>query len=123
MVSEIYSNFSTSGMETKLCVPINDTAQLSGRQTSSKIKSMEITIKKCNSSVDLSRPCANDTEIQALLQLSGGFFSAGLFSINPLINPGNSVDYLDYEVMDRDSLSFDLAYGTMGTKYIEDYTI
>ena len=83
-------------METKLCVPINFTAEISGRLTSNNLKGVQIAITKCNSSLDLSRPCANDTEIQARLLTSfNGVFLGQLYTVNPLINPGN-INYIDY---------------------------
>ena len=85
---------------------------------------MQIVINKCNSTLDPSRPCANDTEIDTLVQQSrSGVFSTVLYSINPLINPGKSEDYVDYEITDHGRLSFSLNLGTIGTKFIQDYTI
>ena len=88
----------------------------------SAISSVAIRIKKCNSSLNSTRPCANDTVLNSFLNRELGTFTASLYAVNPIINPG-SIDYLDWEVDDSLFLTFSLQQGGMLIQNIEDYTI
>ena len=110
------------GLSQKLCVPLNSSFYLHGKLTLNNMTSIAIKIKKCNSSLNSTRPCANDTILNSFLSSEFGTFTANVFIVNPLINPGN-IEYLDWEVDDRFFLGFSMQQGGKLIQMIEDYTI
>jgi len=45
-------------------------------------------VRKCNATLDLTRPCANDSMINSLIAINAGV-KLNYYFINTLINPGN----------------------------------
>ena len=105
----------------RMCVPLNESFEISGKLSTNQRKVVALRIKTCNSSLNSSRPCANQTLLTSLMSTTGSFI-ANLYYVNPLINPGNT-EYIDYEVNDINYLSFNLLEGTAATGIVEDFTI
>lgn len=50
---------------------------------------LEVRVSKCNNTLNSSRPCVNDSDIDNMISALGQF-TVALFYVNPLINPGSS---------------------------------
>ena len=94
MTDTLQGNFNTTESWRRLCPPLDSNFDIFGKLTSNVSKYVEIRVNKCNSSLNSTRTCVNQSQIDNLYSIFGDI-SVGLFYVNPLINPGNT-EYLDY---------------------------
>jgi hypothetical protein len=85
-IDNIENLFTRVGMDTWLCLPVNQTFNVSGKYISTTQRSIDITVSKCNNATDPSRPCATPDEIDAFLRSDSQLYWTPYF-MNPLINP------------------------------------
>ena len=86
------------------------------------MRSMELSIFRCDNTTNSSIPCANDTMLNNLFNSFFGNFIVNLVFINPLINPGNT-EYLDYYLDDTHFFTFSQTQGSYSIGLVEDYAI
>ena len=106
--------------QTKMCPPLNYSSSIEGKY-SLGINWVEVRVSKCGSLYNNSIPCANQTQVDNLINTWGELF-ADFFFIKPIINPGNT-DYLDYQLDDSTFVSFTKTLGAHVNALINEYTI
>ena len=82
------------------------------------MQGLQIDISACNSSLNSSRPCVNESLLNSAISAAGGQLFAHIMFVNPLINPGN-VDYLDYYINDINMISFSQANGAFANVHVQ----
>jgi hypothetical protein len=92
-----------------------------GKYTSNVQLQLAFSIRQCNNSLNSSRPCANQSVVDAIFTNAGQLFASVAF-VNPLINPGNT-DYLGYFVEDRNFIPFTQTLGGVAFADVQEYTI
>lgn len=83
---------------------------------------LELNIRKCNNSLDPSRPCVPDATIQTMQTAMGGSFTYSFFYFNPLVNAG-SKEYLSHYLEDRNYIAFSTQLGAYSNGFVQDYQI
>ena len=86
------------------------------------MKGLSISVSPCNNSFDPTKPCVNESVIDASILANGGQLYAHLAFVNPLINPGNT-NYLDYYINDLNFILFSKQNGAFSNLYVEEYQI
>ncbi len=72
---------------------MNITFQIKGKATSDLYKRLTISVKKCNSTLNIN--CATDSQVQAL-QESLGYFALSILLVNTQLNPSMSTGYKQF---------------------------
>jgi hypothetical protein len=121
MTEQIRNNFDTMRASRWVCPPLNYSYELKGKFTSRTQSSLSVHISACNSSLNLSRTCVNESVIDAMIAFQGGIL-ANINLVNPLINPGNA-DYLEYQIEDKNFVTFSRVIGSYALAFVEDYVI
>ena len=99
-----------------LCPPIGSVLNLKGKLSSSDARFMNLTVARCNSTIDPT--CANDTMLATIESLMGRFVFLIPF-INTNINPG-SQQYRKYYWEDQNAFYFSSTLGTLGFAQISE---
>ena len=90
---QLKDNFNKMYGQTKMCPPLNYSSSIEGKY-SLGINWVEVRVSKCGSLYNNSIPCANQTQVDDLINTWGELL-IDFFFIKPIINPGNT-EYLDY---------------------------
>ena len=110
MIKDIENVFSKMKLGNLVCIPINSTFSLKGKFTRNNLRSMELSIRRCDNTTNSTTICADDTAVDNFFTSDGTVYVNLVFA-NPLINPGN-IDYLDYYLEDRNFFTFSQTQGS-----------
>jgi hypothetical protein len=76
---------------------------------------------KCNNSLDATRPCRSQSEIDNFLSVNEDFI-LDFYFVNTLINPGQN-EYVSQYLEDMNYYVFSLTFGVNANIYISSYSI
>ena len=121
MTDQIKARYNQLGAHNWLCPPKDYNFTLQGKYTSEISQAILLNVGKCNNSIDPSRPCVNQSIIDAM-QANSGRFVLNFYFVNALINPGTS-QYLDYYLNDFNYMQFTQTLGASAYGYITEFDI
>lgn len=92
---DLVKNFDSQGIAFWMCPPLGASFDIYGKLTSENFQQISILVYPCNNATDPSRPCASQSEIDALFAANGNNLYFTYYFINTVINPDNP-HYIDY---------------------------